>query len=258
MENQESYIRFEQYWLILKRQWLPASVVFGSVFALTLLGLLLQKPIYEAQGQILYKKTSPIPSYTGLGKEVGELDSLQQEGNPVDTEAVVIRSVPNTQKTMTTLDLKDKRGAPLKRDQFLKQLHVISIKGTDVLQISYRDVDPKRAAAVVNTLMTIYLEGNLLANRTAAGAARNFIEKQLPQAEASVRQADLVLRRFKEQNKVVALDEEAKSAVAIIGDLQRQFTSAQTGLADALAYLHGFVHTVAVDLQFMEGGLHKQ
>ena len=233
MENQESSIRFQQYWLILKRQWLPASVVFGSVFALTLLSLLLQKPIYEAQGQILYKKTSPISSYTGVGKEVGELDSLQQEGNPVDTEAVVIRSVPNTQKTITTLDLKDKRGAPLKRDQFLKQLHVISIKGTDVLQISYRDVNPKRAAAVVNTLMTIYLKGNQLANNTAAGAAREFIEKQLPPAEASVRQADLVLRRFKEQNKVVALDEEEKSAVAITADLQRQVNSTQTQLADA-------------------------
>ncbi|KAG9960081.1 hypothetical protein KCU78_g24570, partial [Aureobasidium melanogenum] len=30
------------------------------------------------------------------------------------------------------------------------------------------------------------------------------------------------------------------------------------GLADALAYHHGFVHTVAFDLQLMEGGLHKQ
>jgi len=233
MENQESSIAFHQYGLILKRQWLPASVVFGSVFALTLLSLLLQKPIYEAQGQILYKKTSPISSYTGVGKEVGELNSLQEQGNPVDTEAVVIRSVPNIQETISRLELKDKRAAPLKRQQFLKQLQVISIKGTDVLQISYRDVDSKRAAAVVNTLMTIYLEGNLLANRTAAGGARKFIEKQLPQAEASVRQADLVLRRFKEQNKVVALDEEAKSAVAITADLQRQVNSTQTQLADA-------------------------
>jgi capsular exopolysaccharide synthesis family protein len=233
MENQESSIRPQQYGLMLKRQWLPASLVFGSVFALTLLSLLLQKPIYEAQGQILYKKTSPISSYTGVGKEVGELDALQQQGNPVDTEAVVILSVPNTQETITRLELKDKSGAPLKRNQFLKQLKVISVKGTDVLQISYRDVDSKRAAAVVNTLMTIYLEGNLLANRTAAGGARKFIEKQLPQAEASVRQADLALRRFKEQNKVVALDEEAKSAVAITADLQRQVNSTQTQLADA-------------------------
>ncbi len=233
MENQESSIRPQQYGLMLKRQWLPASLVFGSVFALTLLSLLLQKPIYEAQGQILYKKTSPISSYTGVGKEVGELDALQQQGNPVDTEAVVILSVPNTQETITRLELKDKSGAPLKRKQFLKQLKVISVKGTDVLQISYRDVDSKRAAAVVNTLMTIYLEGNLLANRTAAGGARKFIEKQLPQAEASVRQADLALRRFKEQNKVVALDEEAKSAVAITADLQRQVNSTQTQLADA-------------------------
>lgn len=30
------------------------------------------------------------------------------------------------------------------------------------------------------------------------------------------------------------------------------------GLADAMAYNHGCIHTVAYDLQFMEGGLHKQ
>lgn len=31
-----------------------------------------------------------------------------------------------------------------------------------------------------------------------------------------------------------------------------------SGLADAMAYDHGCIHTVAYDLQFMEGGLHKQ
>ena len=30
------------------------------------------------------------------------------------------------------------------------------------------------------------------------------------------------------------------------------------GLADALAHHHGFVHSVAFDLQLMEGGSHKQ
>jgi len=38
-----------------------------------------------------------------------------------------------------------------------------------------------------------------------------------------------------EENKVVSLEEEARSAVAVIQDLQRQVNSTQTGLADAKA-----------------------
>lgn len=249
MESTESSIGFLQYWLILKRRWLPASVVFASVFALTVLSLLLQKPVYVTEGKLLFKKTSTTSSITGLGTEVGQLNPLQQESTPVDTEAEIIRSVPITQKTITRVNLKDQHGAPLKIQDFLEQLNLSNIKGTDVLQISYKDTDPQKAAAVVNTLMAVYLENNLLENRVETGTARQFIESQLPKAEATVRQVELALRSFKEENKVVALEEEAKSAVAIIGDLQRQFTSAQTGLADALAQSAVLKKQLGRDLQ---------
>jgi len=233
MESTEFSMGFQQYWLILKRRWLPASAVFGSVFALTVLSLLLQKPVYVAEGKLLFKKTDTTSSLTGLGKEIGQLDPLQQHNTPLDTEAENIRSVPIIQKTITKLDIKDNSGSPLKLKQFLEQLNVSDIRGTDVLQVSYKDKDPEKAAAVVNTLIAVYLENNLLANRAEAVAAREFIEKQLPTIEASVSQSELALRRFKEENKVVSLEEEAKSAVAIIGDLQRQSSSTQTQLADA-------------------------
>ena len=109
------------------------------------------------------------------------------------------------------------------------------VKKTDVLLVTYQDTNPKQAAEVVNTQMAVYLENNLLANRAEAVAAREFVQKQLPTAEASLRGAELELRRFKENNKVVALDEEAKSAVEVIADLQRQVATTQTGLADAQA-----------------------
>lgn len=233
MESTESSIGFQQYWLILKRRWLPASSVFVSIFALTALSLLLQKPVYVAEGKLLFKKMGATSSLTGLGREIGQLTPLQEQGSPVDTEAENIRSVPIIQKTITKLDIKDKRGKLIKLKQFLEQLNVSNIKGTDVLQVSYKDRDPEKAATVVNTLMAAYLENNLLANRAEAVAAREFIEKQLPTTEASVRQSELALRRFKEENKVVDLEEEAKLAVALIGDLQRQSSSTQTQLADA-------------------------
>jgi hypothetical protein len=78
------------------------------------------------------------PSLTGLSKEIGQLNPLQEQGSPLGTEAETIRSVPITQKLITILDLKDKQDNPLKIKQFLAQLTVSPIENTDILQVSYR------------------------------------------------------------------------------------------------------------------------
>lgn len=249
MDSTESSIKFQQYWLMLKRHRLPVSAVFLSVFALTALSLLLQKPVYVAEGELLFKKTSTTSSLTGLGKEIGQLSPLQDQTSPLDTEAEIVRSVPITQKTITTLALKNTDGTPLTRKQFLKQLQVSHVKGTDVLQVSYKDTDPHMAAAVVNAVMAVYLENVLLANRAETVSAGEFIEQQLPQAEVTVRKAEVALRKFKEENEVVNLEEEAKSAVAVIADLQRQINVAQGGLADANAQSAESQKQLGMDLQ---------
>jgi len=61
--------------------------------------------------------------------------------------------------------------------------------------------NPEKAAAVVNKLMSLYVENNLLSNRAEA---RRVTLLQLPKTEATVRQ-EVALRQFKEQNQVVAL-----------------------------------------------------
>lgn len=233
MESTESSIGFEQYWLIVKRRWFPASAVFGAVLLLAVMGAVLQKPIYHAEAKLSFKKTSPTSSLTGLGKEIGEFTPLVEQSNPLTTEIEVIRSVPLLQKTIANLNLKDQKGNPLKIKQFLKQLSVSNIRGADILTVSYKDKDPTKAAAVVKTLVALYIDNNQMVNRAEAASAREFLQKQLPVAEASVRQAEVALRRFKEQNKVVALDEEAKSAVKVIEVLDNQIAQAQSELADA-------------------------
>jgi succinoglycan biosynthesis transport protein ExoP len=201
------YINLQQYWFILKRRWLPGSAVLGFVLLFTALVTFLQKPVYQAQGELLFKKADTTSSLTGLGKEIGSLDSVQS--NPLDTEAEIIRSVAISQKVMTALNLKDKQGVPIKRKEFLKRLEVKSIKGTDVLELSYKSTVPQEAVAVVNQLMNFYLENNIRTNRAEATAARRFIEEQLPKTKDTVRQAEAALRGFKERNKIVALQEEA-------------------------------------------------
>lgn len=235
MESTESLIGFEQYWLILRRRWLPASVTFGAILLIAGLYAVLATPIYQAEGMLRFKKRDATTSLTDVGREIGQLAPLVEQGNPLDTEAVVLGSNPIMQKTIDALDLKNNKGASLKSREFEKQLSVSNVQGADVLQVAYKDPDPKKAAAVVNTLMGIYLTNGRGANRAEAVETRSFIEKQLPGTEARTRQAEVAVRDFKEKNNVVDLEQESTSAVAAITDLENQVTQAEAELAKANA-----------------------
>ncbi|MBW4592662.1 MAG: polysaccharide biosynthesis tyrosine autokinase [Brasilonema angustatum HA4187-MV1] len=231
-EDQNS-LDLQQYSLIFKRRWLVIATVAGSVFGLSALTAFRQKPIYEAEGKLLFNKTDRVSSLTSPSASVGELSGVTQLSSPLDTEAEVIRSNPIVEKTITNLKLTDKKGVPLEIDEFLKKLKVKSMKGTDILSIYYNSTDPKEAAAVVNSLMTYYLENNVSVNQTQATAAKRFLTKQLPEVEGRVIRAEAGLRRFKEENKVVALDQEATTGVERLTALSDQITQAQSNLVDA-------------------------
>lgn len=249
MESPESSIGFKQYGLMLKRRWLPASAVFVSVLVFTSLAVFLLKPTYVAQGIIRFKRGTTTSSLTELGENIGQLDPIVEQNNPLQTEIVVIRSAPIVQKTIARLNLRDKQGAPLEPEKFLKQLRVENLLETDVLQVSYIGKDPEEITVIVNTLITHYLESNLAGNRVEATTVRQFIEKQLPRAEATTRQVEAALRRFKERNKVVDLQEEANSKELAIADLQKQITQAQAELTDVNAQSTKLRNELGIDLQ---------
>ncbi|MGL5924769.1 GumC family protein [Chroococcidiopsis sp.] len=235
MESQEHLnLDLQKYWESLKRNWLPAVATFGLVSVLATLVACLQQPEYEAQGKLLLK-ISRTPSLTGVGQQLEELDPpLAAKSSPLNTEIEIIRSIPLVQQTINALNLKDQNGTPLDPQTIIKQqLDVKNIGATDVLLISYKSNDSTQAAVVVNKLMNLYITRNLLANRTEAVTANKFIAKQLPIAEASVSQVEAALRQFKEKNQIVALDEEAKSAVKIIEELENKIKQTEADLADA-------------------------
>ena len=224
-ESLESSIGLEQCLPILKRHWLPASNVFVLVFSTVTLAAFLQEPIYEAAGNILVKRQDSTPSIVGLGEEIGQLRSLDRDSSPLSTEAQMIVSAPMLEKTLAVLN-------PEYQDIDGSGISVIKVGETDMLLISYQDTDPQKTAAVVNALMDVYIENNILLNRTSATAAREFIEKQLPQAEARVNRAESALRNFKEVNQLIDADQAASSTAAVIEGLQQQITAVESQLAN--------------------------
>lgn len=239
-------IDFQKYWLVLKRRWLPALGVFGLVLSFASLYALSRKPVYEAEGRLLFK-SNRTSSLTGLAEEIGRLEALGFNNNPLDTQAEIVRSTPVLQQTINSLSLRNDEGELLRPQELDEQLEVKGIPGTDVLRISHQSDDPESAALVINRLMDVYLQENISSNRAETAAAREFIVSQLPRTEAAVQEADLALRQFRERNNIIVLEQEANAAVGIIASLEEEIAQAQAQLVEATARVQELQARVGID-----------
>ncbi|MBW4633628.1 MAG: polysaccharide biosynthesis tyrosine autokinase [Iphinoe sp. HA4291-MV1] len=241
-------IDFQKYLLVLQRRWVPAVGIFGVVVTLASLSALSLKPTYKAQGSLLIK-TNRTSSLTGLGEAIGRLETLTVNSNPSDTQAKIVVSVPIIQETITELELKDDKGKLFTIEELTKKLQIKSANGTEVLEVSYTDDNPELAAKILNKVMQAYIRNNIEANREEAVSARKFIQIQLPATEVSVKEAESALRKFKESNKIIALQEEATATVQAISKLDEQIYQAQAQLEDITAQSQKLQNQAAIDSQ---------
>lgn len=238
MEHKEytEEINLQKYWYVLRRRWLLIASVFSATVCLAILALVLQKAGYEATGKLLVQK-GRTSSLTGLNVDIGELEALDAlQKDPLRTQAEIIQSLPTLEKAIAAAGAANV-GQALTPTELKEKLEVKAIPGTDILQVSYQSLDAQTAPFIVNALMNAFIENNVETNREEAIAARLFIAGQLPQTEAAVSAAEANLRQFKEQNSVIALEQEATQAVDNIGNLDTQIDQARAELANVNARL---------------------
>jgi polysaccharide biosynthesis transport protein len=218
---------------IFQRHALPSIVVGLTLGSLTALPLALKPPTYAAEGKLRFERLSPTSTLTGLGKEAADPQPLGLVSNPLNNEAETLRSRPLIQKTIDRLNLHDNQGHPLSQETFLRSLKVKDLLASDVMQIRYSSANPEETATIVNTLMAIYLEQYNSEYHQRNATAQNFLEKQLPQAETAVKQAENALSQFMQRHQLVAIKDQASAAILQTTDLQKQIAIAQAQLADA-------------------------
>jgi uncharacterized protein involved in exopolysaccharide biosynthesis len=228
-----------RYFKAVQRHWLPAASVFLASVLLSAAATTRLKPSYEAVGKLLFKA----PSFNVVGNSLlpssqegaGDLKPLVSTQNPISTQMEVISSPFVLQRTIDKLQLKDPKGVPLEIGALERGLKLQIVGGADVLKITYKSGTPEEAAAIVNTIIDTYLEHDILVNRGEAKAIRLLMAKQIPATKVAVESAEQAIRVFKQQNNIVNLSEETKSAVAAIGNLDAQINNAQAELEQLTA-----------------------
>ncbi|MER3433375.1 MAG: lipopolysaccharide biosynthesis protein [Leptolyngbya sp. ERB_1_1] len=237
----------QSYWLVLKRRWLVATGVFAATVGLVGLVTSMQRPSYEANGRVLVQ-SSRTTSLTGVGEKVGTLESLKREGNPLDTQAVVVTSYPILQRVIDTLQLKNSKGRPMDPEELSRRLKVEAVPTTDILNLKYSDDDPEMAANVVNQIMKAYIDNNLKTNQEEANKAGRFIESQLPSAEDALNKASEELRDFRTRNGIVDLERESAANINSSATLQDQLSQARAQLADVARQEQAVANQLGLEL----------
>ncbi len=241
-----------QYWLVLKRRWLPAALVFALTTALAVAYTYRQQEIFQAKGQVILKKTNKTSALlssatNATGGAIGDLEGLTGS-TPVNTQAEILKSLTTVNGVLAELrDGKYANRPERKRllkfikssDSFVQQLKVSSIKNTDILEVTFQDPSKELAQDVVEKIMEVYIRDDQRNQRREAEAARTFVSKELPKIETEVKLAENDLRLFKEQYNVVDLPTESVKAVETITNLNKEITSASAQLAAETSRLDG-------------------
>jgi polysaccharide biosynthesis transport protein len=231
-EERIEEIDLQRYWLVLKRRWRPASLVFITTVLAALSLASKQEALYEAAAKLLLQPDQTA-ALTGVSQELGSLKSLKQTSDPLATQAEIIFSLPILEDTISKLDLRNAEGAPIKPSELAKDLAVAPLEETDLITVSYRSGQAELSAAVVNQVMRSYIESNLSSNRSEVTAARQFLEDEVPQAREEAERLSEALRRFNEENGIIALPEEAGATVTALANLDDEITQTQSALVEA-------------------------
>ncbi|AFY70915.1 capsular exopolysaccharide family [Thalassoporum mexicanum PCC 7367] len=245
-------------WVALRQHKFPALVAFGIIFGGAALVTVRIQPIYEAKGQVLIESTiesttgsvaaptttasipnpnqdniasseglPPLPTDTAIST-IPPGDRLANEAAVIKSNAIAKEVVGVLNQTATENELEAEQSI----ESFLANLQVTNLPDSEILEISYHDPDPKRAASIVNTVSKIYIASDLETKSLEAKSLLQFVERQLPTSKSALESAEIKLRQFKENYRLVDLEIEKVTTVKAIKEIEAQMLGLQAELAE--------------------------
>jgi succinoglycan biosynthesis transport protein ExoP len=218
-------LNIRDYWQIIRKRSLVLVIIFCAVLTFSIIYTNTQKPIYQATASVQWIERR------SLGGLLTELVSVTT-GDPLLTQARVITSRLILAKVIVELGLIASDASPeeitRRADALKARVRTEVVENTDIIRIKAIDANPQLAALMANKIAEVYIAENIKERNKQNHMVRAFIEKQLEEIGAKLKESEETLARFQEvevpsgialplQNRLADL--EAKSQ-----NLLRQYT----------------------------------
>lgn len=176
-------------------------IALGSAVLISLAGWTVVQSLpnrYEATTKLFFDSSSILqPLLKGLALE-----------NVLQLQLASIRRALLQRKNLEALarevGLLEEAASPIVTERALTRLissiQISQDQGENVFSVAYQDVEPKRAAYVLQRLIEIFIEESLGENRIGARQSQQFLDEQIREYRAKLEFAEAKLRDFKQRH----------------------------------------------------------
>jgi succinoglycan biosynthesis transport protein ExoP len=257
-----SALTAEHVLLILRRQWPLILSVMGGTMVLVVLYLLTATPMYTASARILVdtRQAQVADRDTGVPStliDTGFVDSQVEILNSDDLILSVVRKLdlahdpeftgPGSGIVAALMRpfawLLGDGAAPSQEklehgavEAVQKNLKVERVLTTYVLAVSFRSIDPDKAARITNAIADAYMVGALEAKYQATKRASEWLQQRSAELRDQATEADRAVQTFKAQNNIVGTSRGLMNEQQL-SDINTQLVQARAATAEAKARL---------------------
>jgi len=202
LNNSEAGFSLADFKQIVYRRWKPALALGLTTFTGIFLFTALQTPEYRSESLILLESpqnqeaTSIAPGQAAASQFYSVKD--------LSTEIFVLSSNSMVKRAIETLS---NRYPDISVAEVVKKLSIhqaiVNKVPTDVLVISYTDIDPEKAKVILEALGTTYVNYSLEKQQLQAANAIEFIDERLPKAQEDLDEAAKKIRNFRQIHQLV-------------------------------------------------------
>ena len=259
-DTEEDEIDLKQlFYTLWSRKWIiiGAVLLFGilaGVYAYT------STPIYKSEGTMLIKEPSGKSSLGGGSSGgIGQLLSSAYGlgiGNTVSNELLILQSrklskmiadtlmkeriMPNGREFPvlfrsypddSTMTSKDTVAARIRNNIIFARVNTQA----QVISTTYESPSPYESAHIVNTAMQMYKKLSTREDRSSAGAAVDFLQKERGRFKNKLQMAESRLRNFMNKSKIMEVDAQTKQLIQQMATLESSREQAKAKLVAANA-----------------------
>lgn len=209
-------------WYSMTASWVVVLLGFAVVYTLP--------NNYQASARVFVDTQSILkPLLSGMTT----IPDIEQQ---VSIMSKTLLSRPNVERVMRMVDLDVNAKSIQEKEAFVSALmSQIKITGTashDIYSITYSNANPKLAKNVVESLLTIFIEGSFGDKKQDSANAVRFIDDQIKQYEEKLVNAENAIKEFKLKNNSLVLGREGDFGGKLL-QAEDQLSQARLELTEA-------------------------
>lgn len=228
---------------------LQNKLIIGLIFLVSSLVAIIYSvsaiDFYKAEGTLRITKPKSdilsdplLPEFQNIGTDryiANEIEILKSISlSEIAASSIIDTFNSNKNQSNFYLLLENPRNKDLgiKTDRTLSRTLMSAIefeqkRGLDIINLRCQSPSAYEATLIVNTYIDAYYKFNLQTNRNQLTLARTFLEEQKIYKLKDLEKSENLLKNFQESGNIVVLDDQAKSLVEQISQIEAQMNASE-------------------------------